>query len=287
MNPTHQLQTYWQRIIDRLVDQEEEQWLHKKVRGLEERGHRVERATFRIKPYHRIAYDRKESIRYMLFLSLLIKDGKKVYMEEGIYEGLALLERNEIIHQSVSTEAPYTSGLSPSAEFVEKEERKGTPFSYNRREAVRYAERWWDSYNSAYKHFDLDCTNYISQCLRAGGAPTWGLPNRARGWWYTGKNWSYSWAVANSLRWYLSGSRQGLTAKEVSSADQLTPGDVICYDFEGDGRFDHNTIVVKKDSDGMPLVNAHTTNSRHRYWAYEDSTAYTPNIKYKFFIIGG
>ena len=36
---------------------------------------------------------------------------------------------------------------------------------------------------------------------------------------------------------------------------------------------------------GMPLVNAHTYNSRMRYWAYEDSSAYTPNIKYKFFTI--
>ncbi len=48
-------------------------------------------------------------------------------------------------------------------------------------------------------------------------------------------------------------------------------------------RFDHTTIVVAKDADGMPLVNAHTDNSRHRYWSYEDSTAWTPNIKYKFF----
>lgn len=62
-------------------------------------------------------------------------------------------------------------------------------------------------------------------------------------------------------------------------------GDVICYDFEGDGRWNHTTIVVAKDADGMPLVNANTYNSRMRYWAYEDSTAYTPNMKYAFFHI--
>jgi hypothetical protein len=43
--------------------------------------------------------------------------------------------------------------------------------------------------------------------------------------------------------------------------------------------------VTGKDASGMPLVNAHTYNSRMRYWAYEDSTAYTPNIKYKFLSI--
>ena len=65
----------------------------------------------------------------------------------------------------------------------------------------------------------------------------------------------------------------------------LMLGDIICYDFEGDGRFNHNTIVTGKDEYGNPLVNAHTTNSRMRYWNYEDSTAYTPNIQYKFFHI--
>lgn len=115
----------------------------------------------------------------------------------------------------------------------------------------------------------------------------WGAPNRGKGWWYSSGSWSYSWAVAHALRWYLSGSRQGLTAQEVTSASELSPGDVICYDFQGNGRFDHNTIVVKKNSEGMPLVNAHTSNSRHRYWDYVDSTAYTPNIRYKFFHIEG
>lgn len=48
-------------------------------------------------------------------------------------------------------------------------------------------------------------------------------------------------------------------------------GDVICYDWEGDGRFNHNTIVTAYDADGQPLVNAHTQNSLHRRWEYRDS----------------
>ena len=76
----------------------------------------------------------------------------------------------------------------------------------------------------------------------------------------------------------------GLRGKEVQDPRELILGDVICYDF-GDGRINHFTIVTGKDAFGMPLVNAHTTNSRLRYWAYEDSSAYTKNIKYKFFTI--
>ena len=112
-----------------------------------------------------------------------------------------------------------------------------------------------------------------------------GYPNRGTGWWLQHNNWSYSWTVAHSLRLYLANSKSGLRAKEVSSPDQLLLGDVICYDFEGDGRYNHNTMVTAKDAYGMPLVNANTYNSRMRYWAYEDSSAYTPNIKYKFFTI--
>ena len=77
----------------------------------------------------------------------------------------------------------------------------------------------------------------------------------------------------------------GIRTKRVSNPQELNVGDIICIDFEGTGRFDHSLIVTAKDVYGMPLVNAHTTNSRHRYWSYEDSSRYTPNIVYKFFVI--
>lgn len=71
----------------------------------------------------------------------------------------------------------------------------------------------------------------------------------------------------------------------VAAADQLVPGDIICYDFSGDGRWQHNTIVVAKDENNMPLVNANTINARMRYWKYGDSTAWAPQVKYAFFHI--
>lgn len=89
--------------------------------------------------------------------------------------------------------------------------------------------------------------------------------------------------MAHSFRWYLSGSERGIRGIEVEQPEELNPGDVICYDFDGDGAWNHTTIVVAKDADNMPLVNAHTNNSRNRYWSYEDSAAWTPEIQYKFF----
>lgn len=161
---------------------------------------------------------------------------------------------------------------------------------YNREKAVEYADRWWNEYNPEFQAFKVDCTNYVSQCLWAGGAPMT-FSGRGDGWWYRKGNkksvdlWSYSWSVSHSLRWFLHSSRKGLQAQEVSSPDQLMIGDIIIYDFDGDGQWQHTTIVTAQDHSGMPLVNAHTVDSKKRYWAYKDSPAWTPNIKYKFFHI--
>lgn len=110
--------------------------------------------------------------------------------------------------------------------------------------------------------------------------------NTHHGWWYeNSQSMSLSWSVAHSFRWYLSGAQKGLRGEEKQRASQLLPGDVICYDFDGSGRWDHTAIVVAKDLRNEPLVNAQTVNSRMRYWTYQNSPAYTPDIQYKFFRI--
>lgn len=156
---------------------------------------------------------------------------------------------------------------------------------YNRAKVKRYAELWWNRYNPAYPKFDVDCTNYVSQCLYEGGLVMEQTGQRNKGWWVQGKaNWSFSWSVAHSLMNYLLGVNTKFPAKGKlkSTADELMVGDVICYDWDGNGNYQHNTVVVAKDPNGMPLVNAHTVNSRHRYWDYRDSHAWTKNTKYKF-----
>ncbi len=162
--------------------------------------------------------------------------------------------------------------------------------SYNRERAVAYAERYWNSANPAYIRFNDDCTNFISQCLHAGGIPMAFTGRKDKGWWYRGgrnPSWSYSWTVAHGLYLLLKSGKAPMRAVQVLSPELLLPGDIICYDFDGDGRWQHNTIVVAKDANGMPLVNAHTTNSSRRYWEYRDSTAYTPKVQYAFFHIRG
>ncbi|MBP2242175.1 hypothetical protein J2Z40_002748 [Cytobacillus eiseniae] len=223
-------------------------------------------------------------VQYDVHFKYLIKQKGLFHLEEEIESRTAEFYKGVLVEdKEINPYEAYVVENHPVHSEEDAEER--ISYQYNRLKAVQYAETWWNSYNPAYKSFDVDCTNYISQCLHAGGAPMRGYPNRSNGWWMRSNNWSYSFTVANSMRWYLAGSKLGLRAREVSSPEELLLGDVICYDFQGDGRFDHTTIVTAKDTDGMPYVNAHTTNSRMRYWAYEDSTAYTPNMKYKFYSI--
>lgn len=167
--------------------------------------------------------------------------------------------------------------------------RRGIP--YRREAAAAYAEQWWNAPNPAYHNFEVNCTNYVSQCIFAGGAPMNYTGKRESGWWYKGRSngqelWSYSWAVANGLQQYLRQPRSfGLRAESMSSPLDLMLGDVICYDWDGTGRFGHNTVVTAFTPDGMPLVNANTVSSRRRYWDYRDSYAWTERTRYRFYHI--
>lgn len=162
--------------------------------------------------------------------------------------------------------------------------------SYNRRRAVEYADKYWNQANPDYLKFEVDCTNYVSQCLLAGGAPMNYTGRREAGWWYQGRKnnrewWSYSWSVSNALHHYLMTSRSGLRAELVHTPYELDLGDVIIYDWDGDGSYQHSTIVTGFDAAGEPLVNAHSVNSRGRLWSYRDSPAWTEQTRYRFFHI--
>jgi hypothetical protein len=200
------------------------------------------------------------------------------------------LNRNAFFHPA--DQALSDSYRLPSIPYINysilnKEETLPRNIRYDRAKVVQYAEHWWNRANPKYLEFAVDCTNFASQCLFAGGAPMDYTGKRESGWWYAGKQgskelWSLSWAVANSLQLYVAASRKGLRGALVSSADQLLPGDMICYDWDGDGRYQHNTIVTATDANGAPLVNAHTYNCRNRYWDYRDSPAWSPQTRYVF-----
>ncbi|MFB1051161.1 amidase domain-containing protein [Paraliobacillus sp. JSM ZJ581] len=287
MSLTKELTRYWESQCES-TNRGKSNWIVQKRQFHKKRGNNVPRITGLGTLVRRLQLERHElKVNYLLRATFLVKQGSFFYHEEQVNEHEALFYKGKFIEDKLlkaNGDQDHITLENKRYDWIDT--LKNDRFTYDRMDAVNYAERWWDDYNPAYKHFDVDCTNFISQALHAGGAPMRGYPSRSKGWWYQNDIWSYSWAVAHSLRWYLSGSTQGLRGKELDDPTELLPGDVICYDFEGDGKWDHNTIVVMKDQNKMPLVNAHTNNSRHRYWSYEDSYAWTPECQYKFFRIG-
>ncbi|MCF2650031.1 MULTISPECIES: amidase domain-containing protein [Bacillaceae] len=229
--------------------------------------------------------DETKELVYTVHLQYFIKQGELFFVEEEVENRKGIFYKGVLIEDKEIAPVYPDYRENPLSEEFGNNTEGWSRYSYDRLKAVQYAEKWWNSYNPKYHQFEVDCTNYISQCVHEGGAPMRGYPNRNKGWWMQNNNWSYSWSVANAFPRYLETSTTGLRAKQVNNAIELKLGDVICYDFEGDGKYNHTTIVTGKDANGEPLVNAHTYNSRMRYWKYEDSTAYTPIIKYKFFTI--
>ncbi|WP_017728821.1 amidase domain-containing protein [Halalkalibacterium ligniniphilum] len=270
--------------IDFLCHESDLQCIERRRERDRRRGAKTVKSTVTGTIIRRQQFENMLQIEYVVKYEYLIDLRGHLYIEEHRQHRRALFVDALIAEDKEISIPPFAednnqSGKSQVRLFLNQNRQR----MYDRREAVRYAERWWDDYNPQYIKFENNCTNFISQCLRAGGAPMTGMPNRSKGWWFQQKNWSYTWAVANSFRWYLSGATGGLRGEERQSPIELVPGDVICYDFNGDGRWQHTTIVVAKDANGEPLVNAQTTNSRMRFWAYEDSTAWTDKIQYKFF----
>lgn len=165
---------------------------------------------------------------------------------------------------------------------------QGKAPSYNRARAVAYALRHVFRPNPAYANMDTmggggDCTNFTSQCLYAGG---WSMDFRASGfateWWYRRIGaedfdshhddwWSCTWSLPALLIRYLTanfGTALDLLRRP-SLARGLRRGDLIFYDWNGDGLFDHSVIVTRV-SRGIPLVTYRTLSPlspvRNRHW---------------------
>ncbi|MGI6611670.1 MAG: amidase domain-containing protein [Limnochordia bacterium] len=160
--------------------------------------------------------------------------------------------------------------------------------TFNRAAAVRYALRHVFHPNPAYANMDTmggggDCTNFTSQCLHAGG---WTMDYRAVGydteWWYRrlgddsfdGNNddwWSCTWSLPSLLIRYLTINYGGALdlLRRPRLARNLRRGDLVFYDWNGDGLFDHSAIVTRT-ANGVPRVTYRTLSPlrpiRNAHW---------------------
>lgn len=141
--------------------------------------------------------------------------------------------------------------------------------AYSRNSAVNYALTYGANPNPRYRYFKEyqqlggDCTNFISQCLHAGGAPF--DYNFKIQWWYNSSgSWSPAWAIAHSLYWYLKEKNRldspGLKGQEVSDIRLLQTGDLIMYESYRNVIYHAAMItnIIKEGNSFTPLITQHT-----------------------------
>ncbi|MGL4821160.1 MAG: amidase domain-containing protein [Bacilli bacterium] len=277
------LKAYYQRITDRIVynfplmEPQFVQWearvTLKKI-GFQERRVHLIGVTSEVNPIEQFKMGDRYVCTYDVQLTYYLEHERYRFVEECRETRRAVFKDGVLLTDDMCevSELEATEALIPF---------RSKTTSYDRHQAVKYAERYWNDANRAFPYYENNCSNFVSQCLHAGGLAMYGKGDR-NGWWANGNHTSLTWSTSHSLRWALTGKGTPFNAQTVKHAYELTAGDLIFYDFQGDGRFDHVTIVVDRDGDGNPLVNANTSNSRKRYWSYEDSTAYTPDMRYLF-----
>ncbi len=151
---------------------------------------------------------------------------------------------------------------------------------YNRQATVAYAEKWALLRNPAYFNFDTlggDCTNFVSQCLRAGGCPM--NYTKDTGWYYTSPgDRAAAWTSASQLHRFLTQNR-GTGPKAIyTSLSLLEPGDLIQLH---NGKAYYHTLVVVGFQEESPLVCAHTDDALRRpLYTYRYMTAKGLHITY-------
>lgn len=145
------------------------------------------------------------------------------------------------------------------------------PIEYNRKSAISYAMKYALEPNKNYDFYGFvngnggDCTNFVSQCLRAGGASM--DYNSFRPWWYDGRGKaSICWAVANSLFWYLKTNqrlnRNAIKGLEVEDLSKIDIGDVVFYENYKNSIF-HAAIItsfIEESGSRQPLISQHSYN---------------------------
>lgn len=142
--------------------------------------------------------------------------------------------------------------------------------SYSSYNSTTYALTYAITPNSSYADFTNsggDCTNFISQCLYAGGKSMhYGTAYAGDCWYYTtGTNRSSTWTGANQFRTYIFSGNSHLNMSS-STWGSVVSGDIIQL-INGNNQAYHSMIItgVQYGASGRQdlLVCAHTSNRKH------------------------
>lgn len=161
----------------------------------------------------------------------------------------------------------------------------GIMSTYNPSAASAYAKQYWYNYNLSYRSFSLDCTNFVSQAMRAGGwTDISGLYTNSHYWWYNSSNQTYSWTGVRY--WYEFAYLYSGRTYILNNPQSMLVGDVLQADFTSDNSKDHSMIVTYKSSN-VPYLTYHTNDTYERSFSslvssYPNATWYPHALYYSF-----
>lgn len=179
--------------------------------------------------------------------------------------------------------------------------------TYNRDAAYNWAYTYWNNYSTAYVNLGAqkweggDCTNFVSQCVTAGGANNDKIGNYQ--WYYENKGtkqtkddkYSWTWSTSKGFNYMILGNFKtneygpkgiektitGDLNYSTELGEFLTYGDVVQYQWSASSKLSHTAIIVNMIYNSSkdryePVIAEHTYDS----W----STPWTNNAYKTYFI---
>ncbi|MFF1659388.1 amidase domain-containing protein [Streptomyces sp. NPDC058255] len=160
-----------------------------------------------------------------------------------------------------AVDAPRAATSYPAA----ANPKKLTGATYDYAAMATYAEKYWKNYNPAYRKFNSaggDCTNYLSQSLKAGGWKQVTSSGEEYGTWsYGTSTQTDTWVGVNEWSWFTQTAKR---SKPLANVYQMAVGDVMQMDFNKDGSKDHSMITSYRSSSGIPYLTYHDTDTYRR-----------------------
>ena len=195
----------------------------------------------------------------------------------------------------VFSESYDNNTLSCNGKAVQS--KASTATTYNRNAAYDWAHTHWNNYSKAYvnlgdqKWEGGDCTNFVSQCLKAGGAN-----NDKTGkyqWYYDSKNnitaqndsYPWTWSTARGLNYIILGNYKtneygpkgtekvitGDSEYNSSIGKYILLGDIIQYQWKPNLNITHSALIVDMVYNSSkeryePVIAEHTYDSWYTPW---------------------
>lgn len=231
-----------------------------------------QRLVLRIEEETRLDYERVDGTEPPFTSFVAPRDFSFALTPKGgwVLRDVRLTDRNAIVPvNDVETAAAEmtgneaaAAGKAPSA--TSRVSGGGTTAmkAYSYSAMANYATKYWRNYNSAYRRMTNDCTNFISQAMRAGGwAMNSGWYRSNSSWWYNSLNQSFPWGGAEN--WYWFASSHSHRTYILSNVWSMGLADVLQMDFDRNNNINHTMIVTSVGSSQRYLT-YHTTDHLNR-----------------------